>query len=420
MLLRKGVYPYEYMDSWKKFDETPLPPKKDFYSNLNLEDISNEDYAHAQRVFEVFKIKNLGEYHDLYVQSDTLLLADVYENFGNMCLEKYQLDPVYFVSAPGLAWQTCFKKTGVTLELLTDIDMPLMIEKETRGGICQATHRYAKANNKYMKNYNKNIESSYVQYLDANNLYGWVMSHKFPVNDFKWVKQEELSKFNEDFIKNYDENSNAGYFIEVDIDYPKELFDLHKDLPFLPESKKVNKVDIEDKKKYVIHIRALKQTLNNGLRLKIVHRIIQFKKKPWLKVYIDMNTELRRSAKNEFEKNFFKLMNNFVFGKTMEHVRNHRDIKVITSEKRRKRLVSEPNYHSCKKYSDHLMAIEMKKTRVKMNKPLYLGVLILDISKILMYEFCDNYIIPKYGDRAKLCYTDNDSFIIYVKTEDFF
>ena len=284
MLLRKGVYPYEYMDSWKKFDETPLPPKKDFYSNLNLEDISNEDYAHAQKVFEVFKIKNLGEYHDLYVQSDTLLLADVYENFGNMCLEKYQLDPVYFVSVPGLAWQTCFKKTGVTLELLTDIDMLLMIEKETRGGICQATYRYAKANNKYMKNYNKNIESSYVQYLDANNLYGWVMSQKFPVNGFKWVKQEELSKFNEDVIKNYDENSNAGYFIEVDIDYPKELFDLHKDLPFLPESKKVNKVDIEDKKKYVIHIRALKQTLNNGLRLKIVHRIIQFKKKPWLKV----------------------------------------------------------------------------------------------------------------------------------------
>ena len=135
---------------------------------------------------------------------------------------------------------------------------------------------------------------------------------------------------------------------------------------------------------------------------------------------IDMNTELRRSAKNEFEKNFFKLMNNSVFGKTMEHVRNHRDIKVITSEKRRKRLVSEPNYHSCKKYSDHLMAIEMKKTRVKMNKPLYLGVLILDISKILMHEFWDNYIIPKYGDRAKLCNTDTDSFIIYVKTEDFF
>ena len=200
MLLRKGVYPYEYMDSWEKFDETTLPPKEAFYSNLNLEDISDEDYAHAQKVWDVFEINNRGEYHDLYVQSDTLLLADVFENFRNMCLEIYELDPVYFVSAPGLAWQTCLKKTGVKLELITDYDMLLMIEKGIRGGICQATHRYAKANNKYMKNYDKNNESSYIEYLDANNLYGWAMSQKLPVNGFKWVKN--LSKFNEDFIKN--------------------------------------------------------------------------------------------------------------------------------------------------------------------------------------------------------------------------
>ena len=148
--------------------------------------------------------------------------------------------------------------------------MILMIEKEIRGGICQVTHRYAKANNKYMKNYNKNIESSFTEYLDANNLYGWVMSEKSPLNGFKWVKQEELSNFNEDFIKNYDENGNIGYFLEVDIDYPKELFNLHKDLPFLPERKKVNKVEklicnIEDKEKYVMHIKVLKQALNHGL-----------------------------------------------------------------------------------------------------------------------------------------------------------
>ena len=168
--LRKGVYPYEYMDSWEKFYETALPPKKDFYSNLNLENISDEDYTHAQKIWDVFEIKNLGEYHDLYVQSDTLLLADIFENFRNMCLNIYELDPVYFVSAPGLAWQACLKKTGVKLELITDYDMILMIEKGIRGGICQAIHRYAKANNKYMKNYNNNIESSYIEYLDANNL----------------------------------------------------------------------------------------------------------------------------------------------------------------------------------------------------------------------------------------------------------
>ena len=167
--------------------------KKCFYSNLNLGHISDEDYAHTQKVWDVFEIKHLGEYHDLYVQSDTLLLSDVYENFRNMCHDKYELDRVYFVSATGLAWQACLKKIGVKLELITDYDMIRVIEKGIRGGICQATHRHAKANNKHMKNYNKNIESSYFEYLDANNLYGWAMSQKFPVNDFKWLKQERLS-----------------------------------------------------------------------------------------------------------------------------------------------------------------------------------------------------------------------------------
>ena len=151
------------MNSWEKFDETSLPDKKAFYSNLNLEDISDEDNGHAQKVWDLFEIRNRGKYHDLYVQSDTLLLPDVFENFRNMCLDIYGLDPVYFVLAPGLAWQACLKKTEVKLELSTDYDMLLMIEKDIRGGICQATHRYAKANNKYMKNYDKNIESSHIE-----------------------------------------------------------------------------------------------------------------------------------------------------------------------------------------------------------------------------------------------------------------
>ena len=159
-----------------------------------------------------------------------------------ICLDIYELDPVYFVSAPGLAWQACLKKIEVKLELLTDYEMILMIAKGIRGGICQATHRYAKANNKYMKNYDKNIESSYIEYLDANNLYGWAMSQKLPVRGFKWVKQKKLSKFNEDFIKKYDEDCNKGYFVEVDIYYPKELFNLHKGLPILPERKSLKKL----------------------------------------------------------------------------------------------------------------------------------------------------------------------------------
>ena len=209
------------------------------------------------------------------------------------------------------------------------------------------------------------------------------------------------------------------------MEYPKQLFRSHKELPFLPERRKLEKVEklvcsIEDKEKYVIHIRALKQALNHGLVLKDVHRVIKFNQEAWLKPYIDMNTKLRTEAKNEFEKDFFKLMNNSVFGKTMENVRKHRDIKLVTTEKRRIKLVSEPNYHTTKQFSENLLAIEMKKAKVKMNKPLYLGMSILDISKTLMYEFWYDYVKPKYNDKAKLCYMDTDSFVINIFTEDFF
>ena len=227
------------MSDWNKFNNTELPPKDAFYSNLNMEDITDVDYRHAKSVFKNLSNKNLGDYHNLYVQSYTLLLADVFENFRNMCIKVYELDPARFLSAPGLAWQACLKKTDIKLELLTDVDMLLMVEKGIRGGICHAIHRYAKANNKYMKNFSENEESSFIEYLDANNLYGWEMSEPLPVNGFDWM--ENLSKIDEDFIKNYDKDSDKGYILDVDVEYPKHLHDLHSDLPFLPERMKIDK-----------------------------------------------------------------------------------------------------------------------------------------------------------------------------------
>ena len=248
---------------------------------------------------------------------------------------------------------------------------------------------------------------------------------KITCRRFKWIKKYYLSTFDEKFIKNYDENSDKGYILEVDVEYPKNLHKLHSDLPFLPERMKINKCSkltctVQNKENYVIHIRALKQALNNGLILKKVHRVIQFNQEAWLKPYIDMNTKLRKEAKNDFEKDFFKLANNAVFGKTMENVRNHRDIKIVITNKQRNILASEPNYHSTKYISEDLLIMEMKKTEVKMNKPVYLGQSILDISKTLMHEFWYNYIKPKYGDSARLCYMDTDSFVIHIKTEDFY
>ena len=269
MLLRKGVYPYEYMDGWDKFNETSIPRKESFVK-LTMENISETDYRLANNVFKTSKLNNLGDYHDLYVQSDTLLLADVFENFRKACIKTYELDSAYFISLPGLSWQACLKKAGVELELLNDHDMLLMIEEGIRGGICHTVHRYAKANNKYMKNYDKSKEFSYIQYLDANNLYGAAMSEKLPINGLKWVN--DISGINKKFVKSYDnKNSDKGYILEVDVDYPSKLHKLHSDMPFLPEKMKVDKTqklvcNLLDKKKYVVHISILKQALNHGLK----------------------------------------------------------------------------------------------------------------------------------------------------------
>ena len=202
------------------------------------------------------------------VTHNTLLLADAFENFRDMCLKEYEIDPARFLSLPGLAWQACLKKTNIELELLTDYDMLLMVEKGIRGGIRHSIHRYAKANNKYMQNYHNNEESSYIQYLEANNLYSWAMSKKLPVNGFKWLDSNEI---NEDFIKNYNENTDNGYILEVDVKYSKRLHELHSDLPFLSEQMEVNKCkklvcNLFNKKKYVAHTNTLKQALNHGLK----------------------------------------------------------------------------------------------------------------------------------------------------------
>ena len=272
-----------------------------------------------------------------------------------------------------------------------------MIEEGIRGGICHAVHRYAKANNKYMKNYDESKKSPYIQYLDANNLYGAAISEKLPINGFKWVN--DISGINEKFVKSYDKkNSDKGYILEVAVDYPSKSHKLHSDMPFLPERMKIDKTqklvcNLCDIKKYVVHISILKQALNHGLKLKKVQRVTEFNQEAWLKKYIDMNTELRKEASNHFEKDFFKLMNNAVFGKTMENTRKHRDIK---TDHKRIKLVSEPNYHTMKLISENLSIIDMKKLKVKMNKPIYLGLSILEISKIIMYELREKEIW-RYG-----------------------
>ena len=438
-MAKKGVYPYDFMDSFDKFKEQ-LPPKEEFYSILNDKHIKDEDYKHAQNVWNKFNRKNMGEYHDLYLQSDILLLADVFENFRKTCLEYYKLDPCHYFTSPGLSWDAMLKMTSIKLELMTDIDMFQFIEKGLRGGISYIANRYGKANNKYMKEYDEKAPSKYIMYLDANNLYGWAMSQYLPTGGFKWMTENNINKID---LNKYKEDSKKGIILEVDLEYPEELHDLHNDYPLAAEKIKVTKEmlspyceeirdkfkistglvqklipTLSNKNKYVLHYRNLQLYLSLGLKLIKIHRVLEFNQSPWLKQYIDFNTEKRKNAKNAFEKDFFKLMNNSVFGKTMENIRKRVDVRLVTDEKKLLKLASKPTYVSSKIFNENLVAVHKIKETLTLNRPAYVGMCILDLSKTLMYDFHYNYIKNKYGDKAKLLFTDTDSLSYEIEAKD--
>ena len=441
LMARKGVYPYDYMDSFEKFN-SPLPKKEEFFSILNNKHISNEDYEHAKNVWNTFNLKNMGEYHDLYLKSDILLLVDVFENFRKTCLEYYKLDPCHYFTSPGLSWDAMLKMTDIKLELMTDIDMFQFIEKGLRGGISYIANRHGKANNKYMKEYDDKAPSKYIMYLDANNLYGWAMSQYLPTGGFRWMTQKQIDKTN---LALYKEDSKKGLIIEVDLEYPKELHDLHNDYPLAAEKIKVEKEmlskyckkisdeykistglvyklipTLSNKEKYVLHYRNLQLYLDLGLKVSKVHRVLEFDQSPWLKQYIDYNTEKRKNAKNDFEKDFFKLMNNSVFGKTMENIRKRVDVRLVTDEKKLLKLTSKPTYVSSKIFNENLVAVHKIKETLTLNRPAYVGMSILDLSKTLMYKFHYKYIKRNYGYKAKLLFTDTDSLTYEIETKDIY
>ena len=438
LIKKKGVYPYDYMDSFRRFSEKSLPRIEDFYSILNDTNISESDYSHAKRVWSAFQIKDLGDYHDLYLRTDVLLLADVFESFRSTCLSHYRLDPCHYFSAPGLSWDALLRMTKINLDLITDTDQQLFIEKGMRGGISYIAHRHAVADNKYMKNYDPEVESSYIMYLDANNLYGWAMSQSLPVGDFKWLPPEDF------ILDNYTDDTRKGVILEVDLEYPEELHHLHNDYPLASEKiliadhmlspyckglkdsenisiGKVRKLvpNLMNKEKYVLHYRNLQQYLSLGMKLKKVHRVLEFTQKPWMKKYIDFNTEKRKMAKNSFEKDFFKLMNNSVFGKTMENLRKRSNIKLETDPDHLLKLTRQPTYVSSKIFDENLVGVQMKKVRLVLDKPSYVGFSILELSKTLMYDFHYNYIRKKYPD-AKLLFTDTDSLVYHIRAKEIY
>ncbi|KYQ47386.1 hypothetical protein ALC60_13588, partial [Trachymyrmex zeteki] len=338
------------------------------------------------------------------------------------CVASYGLDPAYYYTLPGFTWDAMLKHTGVKFELLTDIDMVMFVERGIRGGLSQCSNRYARANNKYMPSYDPSKPSSYLMYYDVNNLYGWAMCQPLPYADFRWV--DDVHNFN---FTTIELDLPTSYILEVNLEYPQHLHDAHTDLPFCPTREKPPGKSEDkllatlcDKQHYIIHYRNLQQCTRHGLRIAKVHRILQFAQVPWLRDYIELNIKFRTLAKNDFEKNLYKLMNN-VFGKTMENVRDRVNVKLLTKWEGRygaEAMIAKPNFHSRSVFSENLVAMELRKLEVKFDKPIYVGMCSVDISKTCLYEFHHEYMAPLFRNKCKIMYTDTDSLIYHVECDD--
>ena len=316
----KGVYPYEWVDGLDKFDWCCLPSKECFFSSLKGRGISDEEYDRACKEWNVFSMKTFGEYHDLYLKCDVLLLCDVFEKFIDTCLEYYGLDPCHYLSSPGLAWDAMLKMSDVRLRLINDIDMHLFIERGMRGGISYVAQRYCRANNEFVRGYDESLEKSFITYWDVNNLYGAAMLEYLPYDEFECLSDDEIDSIDFNCVSS---ESDVGYILEVDLKYPCELHDLHNDYPLAPEKMKVSKdmlsdyclsiaekydvnvgdvakliPNLRDKSCYVLHYRTLQLYVSLGMVVNKIHRVLKFKQSDWLKRFVMFNTAKRMNAAN--------------------------------------------------------------------------------------------------------------------------
>ena len=420
LMNKKGFFPYDWFDTIDKLN-MPIEDLRQhhFNNSMKKEKLTDADWLGIKHLIKKLNMKTFKDYHDYYLDIDVAGHIDVIRSYREISMKHYQLDPLNYVGTPSFGWDAMLLKTGVELELLKDIEMYLFYEKGIRGGQSVIFQKFCKGNNKYLSDYDPKLKNIFISYLDANNLYGWAMSKKLPISGFKWI--EPLT---EDFIMNYNDDSDLGYTLEVDLHYPKELHDLHNDYPLAPERKKLGQCEklcgtFYDKINYVVDIRNLKFYLEKGMKLIKVNRVIQYNCEAWLKPWIDLNTSKRKVAKNDFEKDYFKLMNNSVFGKTMENVRGRIDLKMAFDDEYQKKYQSKPNYKTTTPYDDFSI-IQLSKTSVKLDKPIYAGFSILDLSKLHMYDFHYNVMKPKYGDKIELLMTDTDSFVYKIETDDFY
>ena len=416
-VIRKGVFPYEWLTHVAHLNQNCLPKKDQFFSRLSSTGINESDYAHAKDVWKTFGMTTMREYHDLYLKTDVLLLTDVFENFRDMALEHFGVDPCHYVTAPGMFYDALLKTSKVELELVSDSEMYDFIERGKRGGVSSIMKRYAEANNRHMGDrYDPSKPSSYIFYPDANSLYCWPMLQDLPVGGFRWLDSAELEKSLSDF---------PPCFVSVDLEFPEELHDKFKDYPPAPDQLKLVGVkklapNLLPKTEYVAYIPNIRKYEELGCRITKVHRALAFDESPWMRSYVERNIEKRKLAENSFEKDFWKLANNSVFGKTCENVMNRVNVRLVNERKKALKLVAKPNFKQHTIYNESLVGIQMGVTKVKLNKPSYVGVAILDLSKILMFDFYYDFVQPTWGPRAEVLFTDTDSLALHVFTEDLY
>ena len=410
LLQRKGVFPYQHFTSLSMFEETSLPPKEAFYNSLTQQHITNEDYDHAKRVWEVYNIQNMKQFHDKYMLLDTLLLAEIYEQFRDLCLKDYKLDPTHMVSLPALTWNAALKMTGVELEHIRDPNIHLFIEAGIRGGVIMISKRYARANNKYLKDYDPQQASNYIMYLDCNSLYSTAMCEPLPVRGFKWVSEQQYKNNKDD---------KYGFVLEVDLEYGKHLHDYHNCFPLAPE-KFNHKLtpNLNNKQNYIVHYKTLELYLQLGLRVTKCHRVLQFEQEAWLKPYIEFNIWKRQQATSKFDVNYYKTLNNACYGKTMLNKRKHINVQLVREDMLAKKVASS-RFDESIEIDNGLHLICLRKPNLILDSPIYLGMTILDISKAIMYDFYYNHL-KKLNYRIQLLITDTDSLIFQVWVEDFY
>jgi hypothetical protein len=454
LLRRKGVFPYSHLTDANTFDETRLPPPAAFYNDLTGEEVGAADYDHAESVWHGFTMTKFSQFHDIYLITDCLLLMLVFERFRLTCQAAYDLDPLNYLTTPSLSWDACLKMTGVELELIACPLQMSFFEDSIRGGLSQITTRYARANNENVAIYfgdepigfDEAKPRSFITYLDVNNLYGTAMCESLPYRNFEWIdlstkdaKEEVLNG-----VMSAENDDEVGMTLEVTLIYPKHLHDVHNDLPLCPDRMtppdysayqkelfNASKGTARQGKKLIAHLgsrehiklhaRTLRFYIEQGMVVREIHSGIRYDQKPWLKEYIELNTKLRQSATSPFASDFFKLMNNSAYGKTMENVRKRCKVVLVDSEKKLLRHVKKPSYKRHVIFDEDLVGVEKSIISLELNKPIYVGSVILDISKTLLYRFHYCHMLRKYGpDRLHMLMTDTDSLMYLVETDDLY